>query len=99
MNYIDPYGHSTVVQSVLYKLPNILKFFINNGLDVNSQSSGSDALDLALKQFKGDFTFISILMSSGALVKASHINFMTKLQNTDFDKYMLIIGKYPELSK
>ncbi|WP_286270597.1 hypothetical protein [Thalassotalea hakodatensis] len=63
-------------------------------------SEGYDALDVALLQWgvnNSDLTYVSLLISTGATITISHKQITKKLKYDNFDLYMKVISKYPEL--
>jgi hypothetical protein len=100
INYIDLLGYSTIAQSVKYNSFSMLKFLIDNGAEINSYSSGYDALDLALIKlltYSKDYSYVDILILNGINIKKSHKQLAEKLRKEDFESYIELINRYPSL--
>jgi hypothetical protein len=78
----------------------MLNFLFEQGVEIDSDSLGFDALDIALQQFDLQTTkmkFVSRLMLAGAKVELSHKQIVDNMKINNIPAYVKLTSTYSEL--
>lgn len=99
LEYTNPMNYSVLTIAVQYKALSMVNFLLSQNIKIEL-TDGYDALDMALLQLSinnPDLTYVSLLITAGAEISASHKKITKNLQFDNFETYMKLISKYPEL--
>jgi hypothetical protein len=97
---IDEMGNSSLARSVKWQALNMLNFLLKEGVPLDSDAQGFDALDHALKAFNynsTDTSYISVLIYAGARIELSHKQIVENLKLRDFISYGRLTNEFPQL--
>ncbi|MFT4930089.1 MAG: hypothetical protein ACI8WB_006225, partial [Phenylobacterium sp.] len=93
-------GDSTLASSVKRRAPDMLKFLIDNGVKMDSDVVGFDALDFALQQVDlktEGLIYVSTLIAAGAKIELSHKQIVDSMKVNQMEKYFKLTSTYQKL--
>lgn len=99
IHYVER-GYSTLAISVENRALKMLKFLIKQGVEMDSDSYGFDALDIALNQFNiktTGLTYVSILLEAGARVEMSHKQIVDTMKINNMEAYFALTNAHHQL--
>ena len=95
-------GHiSSSIIAIKSKSYDLLKFVLENGVNLDANDAGMDELDYVLLDYirnpLGD-QFLSLLFEHGAKVENSHFELVQSIQDKDLAAYGRLIANWPQLA-
>lgn len=95
-------GYSPLARAVQHKAKAMLKYLLSQGVLIDSDSLGFDALDLALKGYgsaSNDSDYIKLLLDAGAEIEASHRQSVEQIKHKDVALYSQLLNAEPRLKQ
>lgn len=95
-------GSNAIYTAVSHRKMAMLRYLINEGINVKPYEFGLDPLDIALNNLEQDsssLNFITILIDAGAPIEISHQEKVLEFSQTDLQLYLKITSTFPMLKR